>query len=152
MIRDMKLVLQRVRKSSVTVDNQVVGAIDKGLCVLAGIAPTDTEADLDKMADKVVHLRIFEDEAGKMNKSLLDIGGSALIISQFTLLADCSTGRRPSFTGAGDPERANRLYDLFLTKVAAYGVPVEHGIFAADMLVSIENDGPATFILESPAR
>ena len=146
----MKLVIQRVRQASVTVADQTVGQIGRGLCVLAGIAPSDTEADLDKMAEKLAHLRIFEDTAGKMNLSVSDIGGAALIVSQFTLLADCAKGRRPSFVGAGDPARAKELYLKFLDRVAGYGIPVEHGIFGADMQVSLINDGPATFILESP--
>ena len=146
----MKIVIQRVKKSSVSVSDKIVGQIGQGVCVLTGIAPTDTEKDLDWMAGKLVNLRIFEDKAGKMNLSLLDIKGSALVISQFTLLADCVKGRRPSFTGAGDPKIAEGLYLRFLDKVAVLGVPVEHGIFGADMQVSIENDGPATFILESP--
>ena len=148
----MKIVVQRVKKSSVSVAGEIVGQIGQGVCVLTGIAPTDTEKDLDWMAGKLVNLRIFEDSAGKMNLSLLDIGGEALIISQFTLLADCVKGRRPSFTGAGDPRVAEGLYLKFLDKVAALGVRVQHGIFGADMQVSIENDGPATFILESPAH
>jgi D-tyrosyl-tRNA(Tyr) deacylase len=150
MIKGMKVVIQRVLKSAVTVNNSVVGQIDKGLCILVGIASSDTEKDLDWMAQKITTLRIFEDEAGKMNLSIKDINGSALIVSQFTLLADCNTGRRPSFTGAGDPKHAERLYHLFLTKVSALGIPTEHGIFGADMRVDIVNDGPATFILESP--
>lgn len=148
----MKLIIQRVLTSSVSVSGKIVGQIGPGLCVLVGMAPTDTESDLEQMATKMVHLRIFADEAGKMNRSLLDISGAALIISQFTLLADCLHGRRPSFTGAGDPARAERLYHLFLDKVAMLGVPVAHGIFGADMTVSIENDGPATFILETPEK
>jgi D-tyrosyl-tRNA(Tyr) deacylase len=146
----MKLVIQRVKKSSVSVNDQIVGQIDQGLCVLTGIAPSDTEKDLDWMAQKLVGLRIFEDVNGKMNLSLADIGGSALIISQFTLLADCVKGRRPSFTGAGDPVYAEKLYQLFLKKVSDLDIHVEHGIFGADMQVLIENDGPVTFILESP--
>jgi len=146
----MKIVIQRVKKSSVSVSGKVVGQIGQGVCVLTGIAPTDTEKDLDWMAAKLVNLRIFEDTAGKMNLSLSDVGGGALIISQFTLLADCIKGRRPSFTGAGDPKIAESLYLKFLDKVAALGISVQHGIFGADMQVSIENDGPATFILESP--
>ena len=146
----MKIVIQRVKKSSVSVDGEIIGQIGQGLCVLTGIAPTDTEKDLDWMAQKMVGLRIFEDENAKMNLSLADIGGSALIISQFTLLADCVKGRRPSFTGAGDPVYAEKLYQLFLKKVADLGIQVEHGIFGADMQVLIENDGPVTFILESP--
>ena len=146
----MKLVIQRVRSARVSIQNETVGQIGHGVCVLVGIAPTDTEADLDWMAQKLVSLRIFEDTAGKMNLSLSDVNGSALIVSQFTLLANCEKGRRPSFVGAGDPETAKRLYHLFLTKVAQSGISVQNGVFGADMLVSIENDGPATFILETP--
>ena len=146
----MKIVIQRVKESSVSVDGKVIGQVGQGVCVLTGIAPTDTEKDLDWMAGKLVNLRIFEDEAGKMNLSLLDIHGGALIISQFTLLADCVKGRRPSFIGAGDPKIAQELYLKFLDKVAALGVPVAHGIFGADMQVYIHNDGPVTFVLESP--
>lgn len=148
----MKLVIQRVNQSQVTVNGQVVGRIGKGLCVLAGIMPTDTEKDLDWMAKKLATLRIFEDNAGKMNLSLTDIQGSALIISQFTLMADCNTGRRPSFSGAGNPDIAEKLYSNFIKKVHELGIPVQQGIFGADMTVSIENDGPATFILESPQK
>ena len=146
----MKIVIQRVKESSVSVDGKTIGQVGQGVCVLTGIAPTDTEKDLDWMAGKMVNLRIFEDEAGKMNLSLLDIHGGALIISQFTLLADCVKGRRPSFIGAGDPGVAQKLYLQFLDKVAALGVPVAHGIFGADMQVYIHNDGPVTFVLESP--
>ena len=144
----MKLVIQRVREASVTVADKTIGQIGQGLCVLAGIEPSDTESDLDWMADRLVRLRIFEDSAGKMNLSVSDIGGSVLIVSQFTLLADCLKGRRPSFVGAGDPVRAKELYLKFLDRVAAQNVPVEHGLFGADMRVSLINDGPATFILE----
>jgi len=146
----MKIVIQRVKESSVSVEDKLVGKIGQGVCVLTGIEPTDTEKELDWMAGKLVNLRIFEDEAGKMNLSLLDIKGSALIISQFTLLADCVKGRRPSFIGAGNPAEAEKLYLKFLDKVAAFGVPVAHGIFGADMQVLIHNDGPVTFVLESP--
>ncbi|MDY6408119.1 MAG: D-aminoacyl-tRNA deacylase [Pseudomonadota bacterium] len=146
----MKIVIQRVKQSSVSVDGQIVGQIGQGLCVLAGIEPTDTEKDLDWIASKLVNLRIFEDSSGKMNLSLLDIRGEALIISQFTLLADCVKGRRPSFIGAGNPDEAQKLYLKFLDKVMAFGVSVAHGVFAANMQVMIHNDGPATFVLESP--
>ena len=146
----MKIVIQRVLKASVSVHGEVVGQIDRGLCVLAGIAPGDTEADLDWMARKLVGLRIFEDNDGKMNLSVADIGGSILIVSQFTLLADCVKGRRPSFIGAGDLEHAEKMYALFLDRVKELGVPVEHGIFRSDMIVSLDNEGPATFILETP--
>ena len=145
----MKVILQRVLKSSVEVEGQIVGSSQNGFCILAGISPNDTEQTLTKMAEKIVNLRVFEDENGKMNRSLIDIQGSALIVSQFTLLADCSHGRRPSFINAGNPQKANELFDLFVEKVKNLGIPVETGVFGADMLVTIYNSGPATFILES---
>ncbi len=148
----MKVILQRVLKSSVTVDGVCVGSCGQGYCVLVGIAPTDTKQDISFMAQKIVNLRVFEDENGKMNKSVLDVNGSMLIVSQFTLLADCQTGRRPSFTGAGNPQKAKELFDDFVREVQSLSVPVQTGIFGADMLVHIENDGPATFILESPTH
>ena len=146
----MKIVIQRVKESSVSVSDKIIGQIGRGVCVLTGIEPTDTEKELDWMASKLVNLRIFEDDDQKMNLSLLDIHGEALIISQFTLLADCIKGRRPSFIGAGNPENAEKLYLSFLDKVTALGVSVAHGIFGADMQVMIHNDGPVTFVLESP--
>ena len=145
----MKVILQRVLKSSVEVESQIVGSSQNGFCILAGISPNDTEQIITKMAEKIVNLRVFEDENGKMNRSLIDIQGSALIVSQFTLLADCSHGRRPSFINAGNPQKANELFDLFVEKVKNLGIPVETGVFGADMLVTIYNSGPATFILES---
>ena len=145
----MKVILQRVLKSSVEVEGQIVGSSQNGFCILTGISPNDTEQALTKMAEKIVNLRVFEDENGKMNRSLIDIQGSALIVSQFTLLADCSHGRRPSFINAGNPQKANELFDLFVEKVKNLGIPVETGVFGADMLVTIYNSGPATFILES---
>lgn len=145
----MKAVLQRVSRACVSVNRQTVGQIGTGLCILLGVEPTDSEADARWLANKVVNLRIFEDAAGKMNLSLRDIQGEALIISQFTLLADCNTGRRPSFTGAGNPQTAALLYDHFCQAVATLGIKVERGIFQADMLVSLDNMGPATFILET---
>ena len=145
----MKVILQRVLKSSVEVEGEVVGTSQNGFCILTGISPDDTEQTLTKMAEKIVNLRVFEDDNGKMNKSLIDINGSALIVSQFTLLADCSHGRRPSFTNAGNPQKAKELFDLFVEKVKNLGIPVETGVFGADMLVTIYNTGPATFILES---
>ncbi len=146
----MRVVLQRVTKSAVSVEGRIVGQIGRGFCLLLGVAPTDTEQDVDRMVRKVIALRVFEDDARKMNRSLQDINGEALVISQFTLLADCNAGRRPSFTGAGSPEKANELYRLFVQKMAEAGIPTQTGIFAADMSVEIHNDGPATFILESP--
>lgn len=148
----MKTILQRVRSASVTVNEKVVGAIQSGLCVFVGIEPTDTPADLEFMAKKLATLRIFSDATGKMNLSVLDTDGAILLISQFTLLADCTTGRRPSFTGAGSAEQANALFNQFVDLVRAQNIIVQTGLFGADMLVHIQNDGPATFILESPKK
>ena len=148
----MKTIIQRVNHSSVVVSGDIVGKIGTGLCVLVGAEPDDTSKDVEWMANKLVNLRIFEDENGKMNKSLLDINGDALLVSQFTLLADCSTGRRPSFTGAGDPQKAEAIFDALVDKVSLLGVCVQTGVFGADMTVQIENNGPATFILESPKK
>lgn len=144
----MKTILQRVSFSSVQVNGETVGKIEQGLCVLAGIAPTDTLKTVEWMANKIIGLRIFEDENGKMNKSVSDIGGGVLLVSQFTLLADCNAGRRPSFIGAGEPEKAKILFDELAKKITSLGVPVQTGIFGADMRVEIINEGPATFILE----
>ena len=148
----MKTIIQRVNHSSVVVSGDIVGKIGTGLCVLVGAEPDDTSKDVEWMANILVNLRIFEDENGKMNKSLLDINGDALLVSQFTLLADCSTGRRPSFTGAGDPKKAEAIFDALVDKVSSLGVCVQTGVFGADMTVQIENNGPATFILESPKK
>lgn len=148
----MKTIIQRVNHSSVVVSGDIVGKIGTGLCVLVGAEPDDTSKNVEWMANKLVNLRIFEDENGKMNKSLLDINGDALLVSQFTLLADCSTGRRPSFTGAGDPKKAEAIFDALVDKVSSLGVCVQTGVFGADMTVQIENNGPATFILESPKK
>ena len=148
----MKTIIQRVNHSSVSVDGKVVGQINTGLCVLVGAEPEDTQKDVDWMANKLVNLRIFEDENGKMNQSLLDINGGILLVSQFTLLADCSAGRRPSFIGAGNPDKAKEVFDELVDKVSSLNVSVQTGIFGADMTVQIENNGPATFILESPKK
>lgn len=148
----MKIIIQRTTRSAVTVAGNVVGKIGSGLCVLVGAEPDDTLADVEWMANKLIHLRIFADENGKMNKSVLDICGEILLVSQFTLLADCSAGRRPSFTGAGNPDSAKAIFDALVDKVASFGINVQTGIFAADMTVDIQNDGPATFILESPKK
>lgn len=145
----MKVILQRVSSAKVHVNNELVGCCQKGFCILAGMAPDDTATMIEKMADRIVNLRIFEDENGKMNKSLIDIQGSILLISQFTLLADCTCGRRPSFTGAGNPTQAKLLFDTFALALRQRNIPVETGIFGADMQVEIHNDGPATFILEA---
>ena len=143
----MKIVLQRVNHASVTVDNNIVGEIGKGYLLLLGIGREDTMADLPRYVDKIVKLRIFSDENGKTNLSLKDVGGQLLVVSQFTLYADCRKGNRPSFTDAGDPLVANELYEHFIELCREQVAVVEHGIFGADMKVSLENDGPFTVIL-----
>ena len=145
----MKIVLQRVKSAQVSIQNQIVGQCQKGFCILVGMLPTDTPEQIKKMAEKISVLRVFEDENGKMNKSIIDINGSILVVSQFTLLADCTQGRRPSFTNAGNPQIAKELFNNFVTELKKTNIPVETGVFGADMLVEIQNDGPATFILES---
>lgn len=147
----MRVLLQRVRKASVTVSGETVGETGHGLLLFVGVTHGDTRADADWLAKKAAGLRIFEDEAGRMNRSLLDIGGGALVVSQFTLYADCRKGRRPGFDAAGDPAAANELYEYFAERLKAEGVGhVATGRFGADMLVSLENDGPATFLLSHP--
>jgi D-tyrosyl-tRNA(Tyr) deacylase len=145
----MKAVVQRVSRADVTIDGAVVGQVQKGLMILLGVAANDTEEHARIMAQKLTKLRIFTDENGKMNRSLLDIAGGALVVSNFTLLADTSHGNRPSFTGAGDPEKAKKLYEYFLTLLPQLGVPTQSGQFGADMLLHIENDGPVTILLDS---
>ena len=145
----MRAVVQRVSESSVAVGPEVVGRIGRGLLVLLGVAKTDTEKECDYLAEKIVNLRIFEDEGGRLNRSLIEVGGEVLIVSQFTLLADCRKGRRPSFTAAADPDQANRLYEHFVKRTAAAGVPVKTGRFQALMQVTLVNDGPVTLIIES---
>ncbi len=141
----MKAVIQRVLESSVSVDGKVVGSVGKGYMILVGVEKGDSEADADLLARKTANLRVFEDENGKMNLSVLDIDGEVLSISQFTLCADCKKGNRPSFTNSEAPERANELYELYCQKLKEYGVrKVEKGIFGADMKVSLINDGPVT--------
>jgi len=144
----MRIVLQRVSSGSVSVNDLVVGKIAKGVVLLFGVAKSDSEEQADFLADKILNLRIFEDEEGKMNLSLLDIGGEVLIVSQFTLYGDTRKGRRPSFTEAALPERADELYRYFVEKVKGSGLKVGTGIFRASMQVEINNDGPVTFILE----
>lgn len=145
----MRSLLQRVSRASVMVDEQIVGQIDRGLLILLGVGQVDGEAQVKTLADKIVHLRIFEDEAGKMNRSLLDIGGEALVVSQFTLYADVRKGRRPSFTSAAPPALAEPLVERFKDALAAYGVPVEGGVFGAHMDVELINSGPVTVWLDS---
>jgi D-tyrosyl-tRNA(Tyr) deacylase len=146
----MRVVLQRVREARVEVDGGVVGSIGVGLVVLLGIARTDTRADAEYLVDKVVGLRIFPDEAGKMNRSVREAGGSLLVVSQFTLYGDCRKGRRPSFDLAAAPDQARALYEYFLEAVRARGIPVQAGIFQAMMALHLINDGPVTIILDSP--
>lgn len=146
----MKILLQRVSAGSVSVEGEIVGEIGAGVVLLVGITHTDSEAEVTKLAQKVAHLRIFEDENGKFNLSLLDTGGEALVVSQFTLYADARKGRRPSFTAAARPEHAAPLVDLFADRLRALGVPrVATGHFGASMLVNIANDGPVTIWLDS---
>jgi D-tyrosyl-tRNA(Tyr) deacylase len=145
----LKALIQRVTRASVTVDGQITGQIEKGLAVLLGVAADDGERDADYLADKIVNLRIFSDDDSKFNLSLLQIKGALLVISQFTLLADTRHGRRPSFTGAALPEKAQALYNYYINKVKETGVPVASGIFAAHMQVHIINDGPVTIWLDS---
>jgi len=145
----MKAVIQRVRSASVDVDGQRIGECGHGLLVLLGVAEGDTEADLDKMLAKMVKLRIFEDENGRMNRSVQDIDGEMLVVSQFTLLANYRHGNRPDFLGAAAPAEANRLYELFLERAAGLVRHVGHGVFGAHMQVSLVNDGPVTIVMES---
>ena len=145
----MKAVIQRVTSASVHVDGELIGSCGHGLLVLLGVAQGDTEEDLDRMLQKMVKLRIFEDENGKMNRSVQDIDGEMLVVSQFTLLANYKHGNRPDYMGAAAPAEANRLYELFLEKARAYVRHVGHGKFGADMKVSLLNDGPVTIVMES---
>ena len=145
----MKLVIQRVAHASVTVNNNIVGKIQKGFMVLLGVGPEDTKAKADYLVQKLIKLRVFEDENEKMNLSIKDVKGELLIVSQFTLYADCSGGNRPSFINAANPEMANELYEYFIQQCEKENIKVEHGIFAADMKVELLNDGPVTIILEN---
>lgn len=145
----MKAVIQRVSGARVEVDGVITGAIGCGILVLLGVEQGDTEQDADRLAKKIIELRIFEDEAGKMNLPLADVNGSLLVVSQFTLLGDCSKGRRPSFVAAAPPSEGNRLYEYFVTRCREIGATVETGIFQAMMQVHLVNDGPVTFILAS---
>ena len=145
----MRLVLQRVTRASVSVDNEIVGEIDKGLLILVGVADGDSEAQAEALARKVAGLRIFADADDRFNESLLDIGGSALVVSQFTLHADVRKGRRPSFTGAARPELAKPLCAHFANALRGQGVPVETGVFGAMMSVELVNDGPFTIVIDS---
>ncbi|ABW68031.1 D-aminoacyl-tRNA deacylase [Desulfosudis oleivorans] len=145
----MRAVIQRVQKSSVTVDGHVVGSIGPGLLVLLGVAGNDEQKDAEFLANKITSLRIFEDDAGKMNRSVIDTGGGVLVVSQFTLLADCRKGRRPSFVQAAEPRKAEALYLAFVEAVKNRGLTTATGTFGAMMDVSLVNDGPVTFVIES---
>ena len=146
----MRILIQRVTSASVVVDDAVIGAIDHGLLLLIGVTHGDIEATEDRMTDKVIKLRIFNDEKGLMNRSVLDVGGGILAVSQFTLYADPKNGNRPSYTGAARPEQASPAFDRFVAKLAArLGKPVPTGVFGADMKVTLVNDGPVTIWLDS---
>lgn len=145
----MRAVVQRVKESDVTVEDKITGSIGHGLTVLLGVEECDSEDDARYMADKISGLRIFEDNEGKMNLSVVDVGGSILAISQFTLLGDVRKGKRPSFSSAARPDEADRLYRRFIDFVKEGGIKVEEGIFRAEMLVRIYNDGPVTILLDS---
>ena len=145
----MRAVIQRVSRAQVEVDGSVTGAIATGLVVLLGIHRDDSEKDLAWMVDKIQHLRIFDDEQGLMNRSLLDINGALLIVSQFTLHGDCRKGRRPSWTSAAPPDRARQLYDSFIEVCQQRGIPTQSGVFQAMMQVTLTNSGPVTILLDS---
>ena len=145
----MKAVLTRVSSASVVIDGKVNGKIGKGFLILLGIGPEDTKADATKLAEKLLSLRVFTDEAGKMNLGLEAVGGEVLVVSQFTLYGSVRKGRRPSFTGAADPSLAIPLYEFFLAECARLGYPPQHGEFGADMQVASVNDGPVTIVVDS---
>ena len=148
----MRAVLQRVTEAYVTVDGATVGSIGIGLVVLVGVTSTDSRQDADYLAEKIVHLRIFPDDAGKMNRSLLDASGALLVVSQFTLYGDCKKGRRPSFDAAAPTDQARDLYDYFVERLRLRNILVQTGVFQAEMQIHLVNDGPVTFILESPGK
>ena len=145
----MKFVVQRVKNANVVVENNVIGSINQGFLVLIGITDSDTREIADAMVKKLINLRIFKDSQDKMNLSIKDVGGSLLLVSQFTLYADCSHGNRPGFTSAAKPDFANNLYEYIISECLKYEIPVETGEFGADMKVSLLNDGPVTIILDS---
>ena len=147
----MRAVVQRVAEARVVVGSDVAGEIGAGLCVLLGVARDDDEATAERLVERIARLRIFENEEGKFDRSLLDTGGSALVVSQFTLIADTAKGNRPSFTDAARPEDAERLYEAFCSALRKLGVKVETGSFGARMRVELVNDGPVTILLEMPA-
>jgi D-aminoacyl-tRNA deacylase len=145
----MRALIQRVSSASVSVDGAIVGAIGTGLVVLLGVGHTDGDAEADRLAGRVARLRVFDDDRGRMDRSLLDVGGAALCVSQFTLFGDTRRGLRPSFTAAAPPAEAERLYEVFCARLKAHGVPVETGRFGARMTVALSNEGPVTLLLEA---
>lgn len=145
----MRAVIQRVKEAQVLIDNKIAGKIENGLLVFAGFKPDDSPKDIRWMAEKIVHLRIFEDKNGKMNHSLTEIHGEVLIVSQFTLYGDCKKGRRPGYSNAAPPDIANRLYEDFIQEVKKQDIPVATGVFQASMEVKLTNDGPVTLLLDS---
>jgi D-tyrosyl-tRNA(Tyr) deacylase len=145
----MRAVIQRVVEAQVSVDGEVVGRIGPGLVILLGVVREDTERECDRLAERILNYRIFDDENGRMNRSIQDVGGQILAVSQFTVVADVAKGTRPSFTPAAAPEKAEALYRRFVDRLIASGLTVETGVFGARMIVSLHNDGPVTFILES---
>jgi D-tyrosyl-tRNA(Tyr) deacylase len=145
----MRAVVQRVKSASVTVDGKRISEIRRGLLIFLGVAEEDSSADVDYLTNKIANLRIFEDDEGRMNRSLLDVGGEALVVSQFTLYGDCRKGRRPSFIAAARPEKADALYQEFMDAITQIGVPVKAGVFQAMMDVGLVNDGPVTMMLDS---
>ena len=145
----MRAVLQRVRRAKVAVADEITGEIAAGWLVFLGVAPADSRKDIDWLAEKVANLRAFEDDDGKMNRSVQDVGGSVLLVSQFTLHGDCRKGRRPSFTAAAPPDVAEPLYESFVAALKALGLPTATGRFAADMQVELVNDGPVTFVIDT---
>ncbi len=147
----MRIVLQRVASAKVVIAGETVGAVDRGWLALVGVAPDDTAASAAWLAEKTAHLRCFPDADGKMNLSVLDIGGAVLAVSQFTLYGDCAKGRRPSFVGAARPEVAEPLYRAFVDGLRSFGIPVSCGVFGTDMQVHLVNDGPVTMIVETKA-
>ena len=148
----MRVVLQRVKEAHVNVDGATVGSIATGMVVLVGVTSTDSRQDADYLVEKIIHLRIFPDEARKMNRSLLEASGALLVVSQFTLYGDCKKGRRPSFDSAAPPDLARNLYDYFVERLRFRNIPVQTGVFQAEMEIHLVNDGPVTFILDSPGK
>lgn len=147
----MRALIQRVSRADVSVDGQTVGSIHKGILVLLGVGKQDTREQAVYLVEKIVNLRIFDDDTGRMNRSVTDVQGSILVVSQFTLYGDCRKGRRPDYTPAAPPELARTLYDEFIACLQNRSIPIQTGIFAASMNVSLINDGPVTFLLESPS-